>query len=65
MIARLLVSLGFPIAAVGLVVIGMATSMSVPDEGLTNQGLILMIGGTLAGVIGIFWYRADEKKHEA
>jgi hypothetical protein len=65
MIARILVSLGFPIAAVGLVVIGMATSMSVPDDGMRDQGLYMLIGGTVAGIIGIFWYRADEKHYEA
>jgi hypothetical protein len=64
MIARLLVSIGFPIAAVGLVVIGMATSMSVPDDDMTNQGLYMLIGGTVAGIIGIFWYRSDEKHYE-
>lgn len=64
MIARLLVSIGFPIAAVGLVVIGMATSMSVPDLDMRDQGLYMLVGGTIAGIIGIFWYRADEKKFE-
>ncbi|MCC6704316.1 MAG: hypothetical protein IT334_05525 [Thermomicrobiales bacterium] len=65
MIARILVALGFTIASVGLTVFGMGTSMSVPDQDLENLGLYLMIGGTVAGVIGIFWYRADEKKHGA
>jgi hypothetical protein len=64
MIARILVSLGFPIAAVGLVVFGMGTAMAVPDKDLESLGLWLLAGGTIAGVIGIFWYRADEKKHE-
>lgn len=64
MIARILVALGFPIAAVGLTILGMGTSMAVPDSDMKNLGMILMIGGTIAGVIGIFWYRADEKKHE-
>lgn len=65
MIARILVAMGFTIAAVGLTVFGMGTAMSVPDKDMESLGLYLMIGGTLAGVIGIFWYRADEKKHEA
>jgi len=63
MIARLLVSLGWPIAAVGLTIFGMATSLATPSDSQENIGLILMIGGTIAGTIGIFWYRADEKKH--
>ncbi|MEZ4497747.1 MAG: hypothetical protein R2845_13450 [Thermomicrobiales bacterium] len=65
MIARILVALGFPIAAVGLTIYGMGTSMAVPDSDMMDLGMIMMVGGVIAGIIGIFWYRADEKKHEA
>ena len=65
MIARILVALGFPIAAVGLTIYGMGTSMAVPDSHMMDLGMIMMVGGVIAGIIGIFWYRADEKKHEA
>lgn len=65
MIARILVSLGFPVAAVGLTIFGMGTAMAIPDKDMENIGLWLLGLGTLAGVIGIFWYRADEKKAES
>ena len=65
MIARILVALGFTIAAVGLTVYGMGTAMSIPNKDMEHLGLYMMIGGTIAGVIGIFWYRADEKKRVA
>jgi len=65
MIARVLIALGFPVAAVGLTLFGMGTSMAVPDQNLENLGLWLLGGGTLVGIIGIFWYRANEKRYEA
>ena len=65
MIARVLVSLGFPVAAVGLTLFFFFSSMAVPDQSLENLGLWLLGGGTVVGIIGIFWYRADEKRLEA
>lgn len=63
MIARLLASIGFPVAAVGLVVFGMATSESVRNDSQANLGLYLLVGGLIVGVIGVFMYRAEEAKH--
>jgi len=60
MVARLLVSLGSVAAAVGLVVFGMGTSFVVSDDSLVNLGLILMIGGLIATVIGGVIYRMTE-----
>jgi hypothetical protein len=62
MIARILVSLGFPLAAIGLVVYGMAVSESMRNDDQANFGLILMIASFAVGVIGVFWYRADEAR---
>ncbi len=62
MIARLLVSLGSVAASVGLVVFGMGTSFVASDDSLINLGLGLMIGGGVATVVGIGWYRATEGK---
>jgi hypothetical protein len=62
MIARLLVSLGSVAASVGLVVFGMGTSFVVSDDSLKNLGLGLMIGGVIATVVGLGWYRATEGK---
>jgi hypothetical protein len=64
MIARILVSLGFPVAAIGLVVYGMAVSESMRNDGQANLGLAVLIGGFVVGVIGVFWYRADEARAE-
>ena len=62
MIARILASVGFPAAAVGFTVLGMATSYSVRDDDMFNIGLYLIIGGMIAGIIGVVMYRASEAK---
>lgn len=64
MIARILVSLGFPVATVGLVVYGMAVSESMRNDDQANFGLAVLIGGFIVGVIGVIWYRADEARAE-
>lgn len=62
MIARLLAAIGFPASAVGLTTYGMAVSMSQKDESLANFSLALMIGGFIAGMIGVAIYRAQESR---
>mgnify|MGYP001143036487 CR=1 FL=1 len=62
MIARLLASIGFPVAAVGLTILGMATSESVRNDDQLNLGLYLIIGGLIAGIIGVIMYRAQEAR---
>jgi len=64
MIARILVSLGFPVATIGLVIFGMATSESIRNDDQANYGLATLIIGFVVGVIGVFWYRADEARAE-
>lgn len=64
MIARILVSLGFPVATIGLVIFGMATAESIRNDDQANLGLALLIGGFVIGVIGVFWYRAEEARAE-
>ena len=59
MVARLLVSLGTVAAAVGLVVFGMGTAFVEPDDSLKNLGIILMVGGLIATVVGGLIYRAE------
>jgi len=59
MFARLLASLGSVAAAVGLVVFGMGTAFIEPDDSLVNLGIILMVGGVIATVIGGLIYRAS------
>jgi hypothetical protein len=60
MVARLLVAIGSVAASVGLVVFGMGTSFVSSDDSLINLGLILMIGGVIATVIGAVIYRMTE-----
>jgi membrane protein DedA with SNARE-associated domain len=62
MIARILVSLGFPVSAVGLVIFGMATSESIRNDDQANLGLALLIGGFVVGILGVLWYRANEAR---
>jgi hypothetical protein len=62
MIARILASVGFPAAAVGFTILGMATSESVRNDDQLNLGLYLIIGGMIAGIIGLVMYRAEEAK---
>jgi predicted permease len=59
MVARLLASLGSVAAAVGLVVFGMGTSFVEPDDPLVNLGIILMVGGVIAAIVGGLIYRAE------
>jgi predicted permease len=59
MFARLLASLGSVAAAVGLVVFGMGTAFVEPDDSLVNLGIILMVGGVIATVVGGLIYRAS------
>jgi len=65
MIARLLVALGASIAATGFTIFGMATSYVKMDDDMARISYILMAGGGIATVVGIFWYRADEHRAEA
>jgi len=72
MLARILASVGFPVAAVGLTILGMATSASVPAEHRVEWGFIdmtqfdlglwLIIGGLIVGIIGVIMYRAAESR---
>jgi hypothetical protein len=65
MIARLLISFGASIAATGFTVFGMATSYVTMDDDMASVSYIAMAAGVFATVVGIFWYRADERKAEA
>jgi uncharacterized membrane protein len=62
MIARLLASVGFPVAAVGFTILGMATAESVRNDDQLNLGLYLIIGGMIAGIVGVIMYRASEAR---
>jgi membrane protein DedA with SNARE-associated domain len=64
MIARLLVSFGASIAAVGFTLLGMATSYVKHDDDMKSLSFILMAAGVAATVIGALWYRMDERKAE-
>lgn len=62
MIARLLVSVGVVAASVGFTFLGIATSTYEFHEDAGRLAYVLLAGGGVASVIGIIWYRADEKR---
>jgi hypothetical protein len=63
MIARWLLSVGVVAASVGFTFFGMATSTYELHTDMRDVGVALMAGGGVASIIGLFWYRADERKH--
>ncbi len=60
MIARILLSVGIVAAAVGFTFLGISTSTYEVHEDARDLSIILMAGGGIASVIGLFWYRAEE-----
>jgi hypothetical protein len=65
MISRLVLSIGAVAASVGLTVYGMGTSYSPHNDDYKTRGLILMIGGVVAMLVGIGWYRKTEEAEVA
>lgn len=65
MISRVVVSLAAVVASIGLLLYGMGTSYQPNDEGLEQWGIILMVGGVIALLVGIVWYRKTEEMEEA
>lgn len=61
MLARLLVAVGATAAAVGFTFFGIATSTYEYYQRAGDLGIGLMIGGAIATVVGLFWYRAQER----
>jgi hypothetical protein len=61
MLARLLVAVGVTAWAVGFSFFGIATSTYEYYDRAGELGIGLMIGGVIASVIGLIWYRAQEK----
>ncbi|MER3437088.1 MAG: hypothetical protein C4346_05520 [Chloroflexota bacterium] len=62
MLARLLVAFGLVAAAVGFTVFGMATAYVQFHDDYARISYLLMAGGLLAAIIGLIWYRVDEKR---
>ncbi len=54
---RILAAAGLSAASSGLIIYGMGASHVVPSDSTMNIGLILMIGGVIAAIIGIVMYR--------
>ncbi|MCO5221951.1 MAG: hypothetical protein M9947_10280 [Thermomicrobiales bacterium] len=61
MLARVLVAVGVTAAAVGFSFYGIATSTYEFYDRAGDVGVILMVGGVIASVVGGFWYRAQER----
>jgi hypothetical protein len=63
-ISRLMVALGSVTAAVGLVIVGMATSTLQPMQDLIQLSIYMMIGGLAVFVIGmLLHHRLDDSDH--
>ncbi len=56
-IVRLMVAIGSVAAAVGLTIVGIATSTFQPMEDLIRLGVLLMIGGLAVFVVGMLAHR--------
>jgi predicted permease len=63
-ISRLRVALGSVTAAVGLVIVGMATSTFQPMQDLIQLSIYMMIGGLAVFLIGmLLHHRLDDSDH--
>lgn len=64
-LARWLVALGSVAAAVGLTVVGMATSYIQPVESMITLGVVMMIGGIVLLVVGLLASAAADRADRA
>lgn len=60
-VARWVIALGSAIAATGLVVLGIGMSYVRPENSEITIGLVLMLGGIAAAVVGAVVYRASDE----
>jgi hypothetical protein len=61
-LSMILAAIGFPTAAVGLTIYGMATSYAIRDDSMASTATLLMVAGMVAGIVGVIGYRASERK---
>ena len=61
MLARVLVAVGVVAAAVGFSFFGIATSTYEYYDRAGEVGIALMVGGGVAAIVGLLWYRAQER----
>jgi hypothetical protein len=54
---RILAALGLPISVSGLIIYAIGASHVIPNDSTMNIGMIMMIGGLIAGIVGIVMYR--------
>ena len=52
-VSRILTALGLAVASTGLIIYGIATSFYETPEGQMNLGLLLMVAGVIATVVGV------------
>jgi hypothetical protein len=62
MFAIILTAVGWTAAATGLMLWATAAVMVNDHDLMYNSGLVLMIGGTIVGIIGSFMYKAAEDR---
>lgn len=62
MLAIILTAVGWTLAATGLMLWATAWVMIDEHNLMYDGGLVLMIGGTIVGIIGSFMYKAAEDR---
>lgn len=63
-VSRLMIALGSVTAAVGFLIVGMATSTFQPMQDLTQISIYMMIGGMIVFVLGmLIHHRLDDSDH--
>jgi hypothetical protein len=65
MLSRLFLARASVVASLGLLFYGMGSSYSPKWNRLEDAGLIMLIGGGAATLLGVAWYRQTEKNIEA
>ena len=61
--AKVLLAVGVVAVSVGFTFLGIATSTREVHQDAKDLGIILMAAGGAAAVIGLFWYREEERRH--
>ncbi|HQY29664.1 MAG TPA: hypothetical protein PK691_00155 [Thermomicrobiales bacterium] len=58
----ILTALGASLAATGFMFIGIADSIMGGNDAMMNSGWVMLIGGSIATLVGGLWYRSSEAK---
>lgn len=62
-VSRWLVALGSVVAAVGFTLLGIATSYVQAVDSMVTLGVVMMVGGVIALIVGLIGDKAAERAH--